>query len=143
MVTYARRRERRPRLQGTGRCVASLPARPALRTRRADADRARIAIGDDAIRRHEASSRARSRGPRRHALVRQGEAAFSQSRAHPVDPQPVDPQIRRAPGVGARGTQGGAGGKDMATDTKAGVTTQVYEVYIRATPEAIWDAITS
>ena len=31
----------------------------------------------------------------------------------------------------------------MATDTKAGVTTQVYEVYIRATPESIWDAITS
>jgi hypothetical protein len=31
----------------------------------------------------------------------------------------------------------------MSTDTKARVTTQVYEVYIRATPEAIWDAITS
>jgi uncharacterized protein YndB with AHSA1/START domain len=31
----------------------------------------------------------------------------------------------------------------MATDTKASVTTQVYEVYIRATPQAIWDAITS
>jgi uncharacterized protein YndB with AHSA1/START domain len=31
----------------------------------------------------------------------------------------------------------------MATDTKAGVTTQVYEVYIKATPKAIWDAITA
>jgi uncharacterized protein YndB with AHSA1/START domain len=31
----------------------------------------------------------------------------------------------------------------MSTDTKARVTTQVYEVYIRATPEAIWNAITS
>ena len=31
----------------------------------------------------------------------------------------------------------------MSTDTKASVTTQVYEVYIRATPQAIWDAITS
>ncbi len=31
----------------------------------------------------------------------------------------------------------------MSTDTKASVTTQVHEVYIRATPEAIWDAITS
>lgn len=32
----------------------------------------------------------------------------------------------------------------MATETKAGVaTTQVYEVYIKASPEAIWDAITS
>ena len=33
----------------------------------------------------------------------------------------------------------------MATESKAGVatTTQVYEVYIRATPQAIWEAITS
>jgi uncharacterized protein YndB with AHSA1/START domain len=31
----------------------------------------------------------------------------------------------------------------MSADTKASVTTQVYEVYIKATPHAIWDAITS
>jgi len=31
----------------------------------------------------------------------------------------------------------------MSADTKASVTTQVYEVYIKATPQAIWDAITS
>jgi uncharacterized protein YndB with AHSA1/START domain len=31
----------------------------------------------------------------------------------------------------------------MSADTKASVTTQVHEVYIRATPEAIWEAITS
>jgi uncharacterized protein YndB with AHSA1/START domain len=31
----------------------------------------------------------------------------------------------------------------MATETKASVTTQMYEVYIRATPQAIWEAITS
>ena len=31
----------------------------------------------------------------------------------------------------------------MASDTKTSVTTQVYEVYIRATPQAIWEAITS
>ena len=32
----------------------------------------------------------------------------------------------------------------MATETKAGVgTTQVYEVYIKASPQAIWEAITS
>ena len=31
----------------------------------------------------------------------------------------------------------------MSTDTKASVTTQVYEVYIKASPQAIWDAITS
>jgi uncharacterized protein YndB with AHSA1/START domain len=32
----------------------------------------------------------------------------------------------------------------MATESKAGIaTTQVYEIYIRASPQAIWDAITS
>jgi hypothetical protein len=31
----------------------------------------------------------------------------------------------------------------MATDTKTSVTTQVHEIYIRATPQAIWDAITT
>ena len=30
----------------------------------------------------------------------------------------------------------------MTTDTETLVTTQVYRVYIKATPEAIWDAIT-
>jgi uncharacterized protein YndB with AHSA1/START domain len=30
----------------------------------------------------------------------------------------------------------------MTTDTETRVTTQVFRVYIRATPEAIWDAIT-
>jgi uncharacterized protein YndB with AHSA1/START domain len=31
----------------------------------------------------------------------------------------------------------------MATETKTRVTTQVYEVYIKAGPQAIWDAITT
>ena len=31
---------------------------------------------------------------------------------------------------------------DMSTMTKTATTTQVYRVYIKATPEAIWDAIT-
>jgi uncharacterized protein YndB with AHSA1/START domain len=30
----------------------------------------------------------------------------------------------------------------MTTTTEAGVTTQVYRVYIKATPQAVWDAIT-
>ena len=30
----------------------------------------------------------------------------------------------------------------MTTATETSVTTQVYRVYIKATPEAIWDAIT-
>ena len=31
----------------------------------------------------------------------------------------------------------------MTTITEAGVTTQVYQVYIKATPQKIWDAITT
>ena len=31
----------------------------------------------------------------------------------------------------------------MSTDTKTSVTTQVYEIYIKAEPQAIWDAITT
>ena len=30
----------------------------------------------------------------------------------------------------------------MAATVQSGVTTQVYRVYIKATPQAIWDAIT-
>jgi len=30
----------------------------------------------------------------------------------------------------------------MSTQTETAVTTQVYRVYIKASPEAIWDAIT-
>jgi uncharacterized protein YndB with AHSA1/START domain len=31
----------------------------------------------------------------------------------------------------------------MSPDTKTGVTTQVYEIYIKAEPQKIWDAITT
>ena len=31
----------------------------------------------------------------------------------------------------------------MSADTKTSVTTQVYEIYIKAEPQAIWDAITT
>ena len=31
----------------------------------------------------------------------------------------------------------------MSTDTKTSVTTQIHEIYIKAAPQKIWDAITS
>ena len=31
----------------------------------------------------------------------------------------------------------------MTTTTEIGVATQVYQLYIKATPEAIWDALTT
>ena len=44
--------------------------------------------------------------------------------------------------VGARRAQERTGGNCMSTATETAVTTQVYRVYIKATPQAIWDAIT-
>src|SRR5207249_11531943 len=71
-------------------------------------------------------------------------AALPQSRADPAHPRPVDRQVPGAPGVGAGRAQARAreGGGWMTTMTETKVTTQVYRVYIKATPQAIWDAIT-
>src|SRR3990172_5742252 len=72
-----------------------------------------------------------------------GEAALPEPGADPADPRPVDRQVQGAPGVGARGAQARAGGgKRMTTEADTLVSTQVYRVYIKATPQAIWDAIT-
>ena len=38
--------------------------------------------------------------------------------------------------------QDGTGGDGMSTQTETAVATQVYRVYIKASPDAIWDAIT-
>src|SRR6266487_1474814 len=55
----------------------------------------------------------------------------------------MDRQVHRAPGVGARGAQNRAGeGDAMTTRTETTRNVQVYRVYIKATPQAIWDAIT-
>src|SRR4029453_3596466 len=78
-----------------------------------------------------------------HPPIGQGEAPLPQPGADPADPRPVDRQVPGAPSVGARGSQERAGGGDgMTTGMETTVTTQVYRVYIKATPEAIWDAIT-
>src|SRR5207302_3711689 len=57
------------------------------------------------------------------------------------DPRPVDRQVHRAPSVRARGAQDTAGGDRMTTATAT--ATQVYQVFIKASPEAIWEAITT
>src|SRR5205814_5014912 len=77
----------------------------------------------------------------RHAPVRAGEAPLPQSRADPADPRPVDRQIQGAPHLGAPRPQDATGGERMTTTTEI-QTTQVYQVFIKATPEAIWEAIT-
>jgi len=48
-------------------------------------------------------------GPRRCTQVRAGEAAFPQPGADSTDPRPMDRQVHRAPGLGARTSQGRTG----------------------------------
>src|SRR5690606_17276851 len=57
--------------------------------------------------------------------------------------RPVDRQIQGTGGLRASGAQDRTRGKGLTTMTDATATTQVYRVYIKATPQAIWDAITS
>ena len=85
-------------------------------------------------------------GRRRDAQVGQREAALPEpSAADPDDSHDrLDRQVHGASRIGAVGAQVRVGGKDMATESKTSIaTTQVYEVYIKASPQAIWDAITS
>src|SRR5262249_51876516 len=101
---------------------------------------ARVRARDDPLRGHEASASPRGRRPRRHAPRRAGEAPLPESRPDPADPRPVDRQVRRAPGVGALRAQDTTGGTSMTTTVAQ--TTQVYQVFIKASAEEIWEAIT-
>src|SRR5262249_57608693 len=92
------------------------------------------------LRRDEAPARARGRGARRHSPGGPGEIALPEPGADPAHPRPVDRQVHGAPRRGARRSQARTGGQRMTTLTAQ--STQVYSVFIRATPEQIWDAIT-
>src|SRR4029079_8444543 len=110
------------------------------------ADRARIGAGDDALRGDEAPAGARRRRCRRDAEAWPGEAPLPQSGPDPPDPRPVDRQVHGAPGLGARRPQERAGGVSMTTMTEINqvdLATQVYQVFIKASPEQIWEAITN
>src|SRR3981189_1225793 len=57
----------------------------------------------------------------------------------------MDRQDHRAPSFGAhppRATTGGRLGMTSIAPTETSTTTQIYRVFIRATPQKIWDAIT-
>src|SRR5687767_1708283 len=146
LVTYTRLHDgrRRPGVQGARRSDATAPGRPAARARRPHAHGARVQAGDDQVRRHEAPPRPRESGARGDPEGRAGEAAFPQRRPDPAHSRPMDRQVHRAPRVGAHGSQattgGGLGMSTTATETST--STQVYRIFIRATPQKIWDAIT-
>ncbi len=91
----------------------------------------------------EAPAGPRRRRPRGHAPVRTGEAPLPQPRADPADPRPVDRQVpERQVSALADLKHELEGEHGMTAATRRRATTQVYRVYIKATPQAIWDAIT-
>src|SRR4029453_4258749 len=104
------------------------------------ADGARVRARDDSVRGDEAPPRFGRGGSRGHAPFGPREAAFPQCGSDPADPRPLDRQIHPAPRGFARGGQGRIGGNCMSTMVEQ--TTQVYSVFIRATPDQVWDAIT-
>src|SRR5207249_3096746 len=110
--------------------------RSALQARRPHADRAGVRAGHDAVRGHEASAPARAGRVGHHPALRAGEASLPEPGTHSADPRPVDRQVHRAPGIGARESQALFGGEVMSN------TIQMQRVYIKATPQAIWAAIT-
>src|SRR6476661_1250520 len=148
MVTYCRSHGGGPGVQGVGRPDPTSPAGPALRARRPHAHRAGVRAGDDPLRCHEAPQGARGGRARRHAEEGPGEAALPQPGPDPADPRPLDRQVHRAPGDGARRPQERTGAGSMSTMTQpttqptTQATTQVHRIYIKASAQAIWEALT-
>src|SRR5262249_59079632 len=56
-------------------------------------------------------------------------------------PRPLDRQVHRAPGRGARRPQEPTGERGMTNDTLT--TVQVHRIFINASAQAVWDAITA
>ena len=65
--------------------------------------------------------------------ARPREAALPEPRPDPARPRPVGEQVRRALGRGAQRAQ---------DDMEEGRMEKVFEIYIKTTPERLWEAIT-
>ena len=132
LVTYYPGHGRR--VQGPRRPHAPQPARRALQGGRADADSAGGSAPDVALRRDEAPEGARGGEPRGHQAARAREAPLPEPRPDPARPRQVGEQVRRALGGDAhRASRGTLEDRTME---------KVFEIYIKTTPERLWDAIT-
>ena len=76
--------------------------------------------------------RARGGGPRGHQAARPREAPLPEPRPDPARPRPVGEQVRRALGRRAQ----------RAQDRLESPMEKVFEIYIKTTPERLWEAIT-
>src|SRR5262249_36498126 len=99
--------------------------------------RAGVGSRDDPLRRDEASAGAGGGGSGRHPPVGTGEAALPQPGSDPAHPRPLDQQIHRGSGVDSRRPEAHAGGRAMTRQS-----TQLYQVFIKASADRIWEAIT-
>src|SRR5215203_2668852 len=146
MVTYPQACGRG--LQGAGGPHPSRAARPALRAGRADAERPGAAVADVPLRRDEAPEGARGGWPGDDPEARSREAALSQPRPDPAHPRPLGEQVHGALGLGAQRAEERDGGGVMNDEQAYTVvggrgSMTVFEIYIKTTPERLWEAITS
>src|SRR5262249_54116028 len=94
------------------------------------------------LRGDEASARARGRWSRGNASAGPGETPLPESGPDQVDARPLDRQVHRASRKCPRGAQDDTRRGEERMTTTTAQTTQVYEVFIKASPEQIWEAIT-
>src|SRR5438128_7094038 len=124
LVTYSQVHGRG--IQGACRAHPAKPARRALRARRAEAERARGAPADDALRRDEAPAGAGGGGPGQDPQARPREAALPQPRPDPARPRPLGEQVRAALDSGPE--------RPQARPGEGGVTMEkVFEIYSKTT----------
>ena len=78
--------------------------------------------------------------------ARSREAALPQPRPDPARPRPLGQQVRRALGRGAQRAQdrhrGGDDERGQPTQWSTAAAMTVFEIYIKTTPERLWEAIT-
>src|SRR6476620_10788648 len=132
-------------VQGARRSDPQGSPGPVARARRADAQGARVRAPDDPVRRHEAPAGARGGGSRHDEAPWPGEAPVPEPRPDQAHPRPVGKQIRRALGrcaqrAQARPRRGGMMDRYLVVDGAG--TMSVFEIYIKTTPERLWEAIT-
>src|SRR5687768_397480 len=100
---------------------------------------------DDPLRGHETSEGAGGSRPRHHAARRAREAALPQRRTDPSNSRPLDRQVSGTPVVSIGGPQEHTGSnkqREPEMESKKDSVTHMHEIYIRASAQAIWDAIT-
>ena len=110
------------------------PARRAVRAGRPDAERARAAAADDAVRGDEAPARC-SRRPASSSLGGAG-----REKLHFLNPVPI--RLVHDRWVSKYAEPWAATLSDLKSELEDGAMEKMFEIYIKTTPERLWEAIT-